>query len=104
MYDAALANSLIKESLTISLHSQEQILSPYMNNNPNTPSMIAVAANIRRKRESQNLTQEYVAFRLSISQNAFSKIELGYTRITVDRLLQIADILGCTPMELIKIH
>lgn len=72
--------------------------------NKNTPSMMAIAANIRRKREGQNFTQEYVAFRLNISQNAFSKIELGHTRITVERLLQIADVLGCTPTELIKLN
>jgi len=65
--------------------------------------MAAIAANIRRKRENRNYTQEYVAYKLSISQNAFSKIELGHTRITVERLLQIADILGCEVLELIKL-
>jgi transcriptional regulator with XRE-family HTH domain len=53
----------------------------------------AVAANIRNKREELNYTQEYLAAKLNISQNAYSKIELGYTKITVERLFQIADIL-----------
>ena len=52
-----------------------------------------VAANIRKIREHRNYTQEYLAAKLRISQNAYSKIELGYTKITVERLFCIADIL-----------
>ena len=62
----------------------------------------AVAANIRNKREELNYTQEYLAAKLHISQNAYSKIELGYTKITVERLFQIADILESELMELIN--
>ena len=53
----------------------------------------AIAANIRSKREYRNYTQEYLAAKLNISQNAYCKIELGYTKITVERLFQIAAIL-----------
>lgn len=60
-----------------------------------------VAANIRKIREYRNYTQEYLAAKLRISQNAYSKIELGYTRITVDRLFQVADILGVDVVEII---
>jgi len=60
-----------------------------------------VAANIRKIREYRNYTQEYLAAKLSISQNAYSKIELGYTRITVERLFHVADILGVDPVEII---
>ncbi|MDN3551299.1 helix-turn-helix domain-containing protein [Mucilaginibacter aquaedulcis] len=61
----------------------------------------AIAANIRNTRESLNYTQEYLAAKLSISQNAYSKIELGYTKITVERLFQIAAILETDVHELI---
>jgi DNA-binding XRE family transcriptional regulator len=37
----------------------------------------AIAANIRNTREQLNYTQEYLAAKLNISQNAYSKIELG---------------------------
>jgi transcriptional regulator with XRE-family HTH domain len=47
-----------------------------------------VAVNIRKK--------------LDISQNAYSKIELGYTKITLERLYQIAQILDVDLIELIK--
>jgi transcriptional regulator with XRE-family HTH domain len=61
----------------------------------------AVAVNIRNKREKLNYTQEYLAAKLGISQNAYSKIELGYTKITLERLFQIAEILETELMELI---
>jgi transcriptional regulator with XRE-family HTH domain len=61
----------------------------------------AIAANIRNKREQRNYTQEYLAVKLNISQNAYSKIELGYTKITVERLFQIAAILEFDVSELL---
>jgi transcriptional regulator with XRE-family HTH domain len=64
----------------------------------------AVAANIRSKRIELNYTQEYLAAKLNISQNAYSKIELGYTKITVERLFQIADILETNITELLNVE
>ncbi len=52
-----------------------------------------VAGNIRKIREYRNYTQDYLAAKLKISQNAYSKIELGYSKLTIDRLFQIAAIL-----------
>jgi len=60
-----------------------------------------VAGNIRKIREYRNYTQDYLAAKLSISQNAYSKIELGYSKITLDRLFQIAIILEIEVMQLI---
>lgn len=61
----------------------------------------AIAAVIRKKREERNYTQEYLAYKLNISQNAYSKIELGYTKITVERLFQIAEVLETNAAELL---
>lgn len=52
-----------------------------------------VAGNIRKIREYRDYTQDYLAAKLKISQNAYSKIELGYSKLTIDRLFQIAAIL-----------
>jgi transcriptional regulator with XRE-family HTH domain len=62
----------------------------------------AIAANIRTKREKRNYTQEYLAYKLNISQNAYSKIELGYTKITLERLFQIADVLEIDAISLLN--
>jgi transcriptional regulator with XRE-family HTH domain len=63
----------------------------------------AIAVNIRNKREYRNYTQEYLAAKLDISQNAYSKIELGYTKITVERLFQISDVLEYDIIDLISV-
>ncbi|MBC7616933.1 MAG: helix-turn-helix transcriptional regulator [Pedobacter sp.] len=64
--------------------------------------MKAVAANIRKVREYRNYTQDYLAAKLEISQNAYSKIELGYSKITLDRLFHIALILEVVVQELLQ--
>jgi transcriptional regulator with XRE-family HTH domain len=62
----------------------------------------AIAAAVRNRRIYRNYTQEYLALKLHISQNAYSKIELGYTKITLERLFQIADILEFDVVEFIN--
>lgn len=62
-----------------------------------------VASNIRKIREHHHYTQEYLAVKLNISQNAYSKIELGYTKITLERLFQIAEILEIDTLELLNL-
>lgn len=60
----------------------------------------AVIANIRKIRESKNYTQDYLAAKLGISQNAYSKIELGYSSITLSRLIRISEVLEIELTEL----
>jgi transcriptional regulator with XRE-family HTH domain len=52
-----------------------------------------IVSNIRKIREFRNYTQDYLAAKLQISQNAYSKIELGYSSITLSRLISVAEIL-----------
>lgn len=60
-----------------------------------------VTENIRKIREAKRLTQEYLAEKLGISQNAYSKIELGYSQITLYRLFQITTVLDVEVIELL---
>jgi transcriptional regulator with XRE-family HTH domain len=61
-----------------------------------------VVSNIRKIREFRNYTQDYLAAKLGISQNAYSKIELGYSNITLTRLIEISEILEVDLVDLIK--
>lgn len=61
-----------------------------------------VCDNIRLQRQLKSYTQGYMAQRLSISQNAFSKIELGVTQPTMKRIFQIAYILEIDVSDLIE--
>jgi transcriptional regulator with XRE-family HTH domain len=61
-----------------------------------------VCNNIRLQRLIKNYTQEYMAYELSISQNAFSKIELGVTQPSKKRIFQIAFILEISVIDLVE--
>lgn len=47
-------------------------------------------------------SQSYVAAKMEISQEAYGKIERGKTRITEERLIQIASIFGFQPHEMLQ--
>lgn len=54
-------------------------------------------------REVNNYTQEYVARVLEISQNAYSLLEKGTTKITLDRIEVLSELYKTTPAELISV-
>ena len=56
---------------------------------------------IRQMRAELGLTQNEIANKLGVSQNAYSKFELGYTVIKLEQLYGIADIFGVSITELI---
>lgn len=61
-----------------------------------------ITDNVRKLRESRNYSQEYMAGRLYISQNTYSKLELGYTALTLERLISIAGILDVSVVSLVN--
>lgn len=54
-----------------------------------TDQLQLIVRSIRQKREALNYSQEYMAYKMKIGQNCYSKIELGLNKLTVDRLLSI---------------
>ena len=56
---------------------------------------------IRKVRELKGLTQQDMADRLHMSQNNYSKMELGYVNIPTARLKEIAEILEMSPQKII---
>ncbi len=57
---------------------------------------------MRTRRETMNYTQAYVAGKLGISQNAYSKIESGQTNFTVRRLYEIVHILEASIFDFLQ--
>lgn len=55
---------------------------------------------IRKIRRELDLSQEYIAQELNISQKAFSDIENGKTKLTSSMLLRISTILNVKPSEI----
>lgn len=72
-------------------------------NNTYKKEMQRIAHQIRKVREHKNLSQEYLASKIGISQNAYSKIELGYSKITLDRLFHIANLLEMDACDLVAL-
>ena len=65
--------------------------------------MQSIATKIRQAREQKNYSQEYLASKIGISQNAYSKLELGYSKITLDRFFHIAMLLEIDVTDLLNL-
>ncbi len=65
--------------------------------------MERVLKNIKRIRQQKGYSHEYVAHKLSISQAAYSKLEKNETKLTVERLYKLVDILEIPIAELLGI-
>jgi transcriptional regulator with XRE-family HTH domain len=61
-----------------------------------------ITSKLRLRRQTMNYTQAYIAGKLGISQNAYSKIESGQTNFTVKRLYEIAHILETNVADFIQ--
>jgi len=57
--------------------------------------------NLRKLRDLKGFTQENIATEMKISTKAYQKIETGETQLTINRLNEISEILGVSPMEVI---
>ncbi len=61
-----------------------------------------ICKNIRVIREIKGLSQEYVSLKLEISQSAYAKMERGETKLTVQRLKDICEILEIDVPQLFR--
>lgn len=57
---------------------------------------------IKKVRELRNFTQEYMATQLSLSQEGYSKIEADKTKVSLERIEQIAQILQIDLFDLLN--
>ena len=62
----------------------------------------AVGRAISKQRVRSGLTQEAVAERLGVGNEAVSRIERGIVMPNITRLLELADIFGCEAAELLS--
>lgn len=54
---------------------------------------------IRDRRLELNYTQEYIAARIGVSQNAYSKLELNMSHLTVERFVAVCEALEMDVVE-----
>jgi len=63
-----------------------------------------VVDNIRTIRKNKGISHEAMAFNLGISQTAYTKIEKAETKLTVERLQKIAEILDVKLGDLLELE
>jgi transcriptional regulator with XRE-family HTH domain len=63
-----------------------------------------IGQKIKKLRELKNLTQTHVAEKLGVSQSAYSKMELGESEVTYNRLEKISEVLEMKPEEVIAFN
>jgi transcriptional regulator with XRE-family HTH domain len=64
--------------------------------------MQTVLNNIKKRREELNYSQEYVAFKLELSQAAYSKFEAGKTEFGLAKFITLCRILQSDLNEMMK--
>jgi len=57
---------------------------------------------IKKYREMRNYSQKYIAAKLGVSQNAYSKIENNITQLTVHHIKELSKILEVPVTDLLK--
>jgi transcriptional regulator with XRE-family HTH domain len=63
-----------------------------------------IAYKIRRLREIKNYSQDYISQKLGVSIRAYSKIENGESKLSVDRFFEIAVILNLKPEDILNFN
>jgi transcriptional regulator with XRE-family HTH domain len=63
-----------------------------------------ISQNIRKLRELQNLSQEYMANRLSMSVSNYSKLERNCVPLTINRLSQISAVLNIQMIDIFSFN
>jgi transcriptional regulator with XRE-family HTH domain len=61
-----------------------------------------IGQKIKKLRELKNLTQDYMAQELGITQSAYSRMELGETELTYNKLEKIANLFEVKPEDIIN--
>jgi len=65
---------------------------------------MSIVDNIKTIRKSKGISHEAMAINLGISQTAYTKLERNETRLTVDRLYKIAEILEVEIEDLLNLE
>ncbi len=61
-----------------------------------------ISGKIRKMRELKGFSQDYMALKLKMSQNNYSKLELGKSKVDINQLERISEILEVDLIKLIE--
>jgi transcriptional regulator with XRE-family HTH domain len=66
-----------------------------------TELSVAIGQLIRKQRTQQSITQESLALQCGIDRSYMGRIERGEVNLTVEKLYEIASVLGVSAKELL---
>lgn len=66
-----------------------------------TELSVAIGQLIRKQRTQQGITQESLALQCGIDRSYMGRIERGEVNLTVEKLYEIASVLGASAKELL---
>ncbi|MGR2923051.1 helix-turn-helix domain-containing protein [Acinetobacter sp. 1125_18A] len=66
-----------------------------------TELSVAIGQLIRKQRTQQSITQESLALQCGIDRSYMGRIERGEVNLTVEKLYEIASVLGISAKELL---
>lgn len=66
-----------------------------------TELSVAIGQLIRKQRTQQRITQEFLALQCGIDRSYMGRIERGEVNLTVEKLYEIASVLGVSAKELL---
>ena len=66
-----------------------------------TELSVAIGQLIRKQRTQQSITQESLALQCGIDRSYMGRIERGEVNLTVEKLYEIASVLGASAKELL---
>jgi transcriptional regulator with XRE-family HTH domain len=64
--------------------------------------IISILELIKHRRSKLGYSQQYMAGKLGISQNMYSKFELNYSKITIGRFIAICEVLEIDLHQILK--
>jgi transcriptional regulator with XRE-family HTH domain len=63
-----------------------------------------IALRIRKVRESKGYSQEYMAIKLGINQSSYCKLENNQRKISIEKIVRIAELLNIELVKLIDLR
>ncbi|MCD4747443.1 MAG: helix-turn-helix domain-containing protein [Bacteroidales bacterium] len=59
---------------------------------------------IRKKRTEKGFSQDYMAIQLGVSQKTYGRLENGESKIDIEKIANLANILETNPIELLNFN
>ena len=69
-----------------------------------TDPKLVLAKNLKELRTSAGLSQEELADRAGLHRTYISSIERGQRNVTLENIFALAEALGATPADLVRLH